>query len=57
MEKIVIKTQRSTFDPDMVSLMRALFPECEIEVVFPKTISEPSKRGKEEIKYGEYPAS
>jgi hypothetical protein len=52
LKKIVIKAQPQTFNPDMVSLMRVLFPECEIEVVFQKT--EQLGQHEERAKYGEY---
>jgi hypothetical protein len=55
LKKIVIKAQPQTFNPDTVSLMHVLFPECEIEVVFEET--KQLDQHKEGAKYGEYPAS
>jgi hypothetical protein len=52
LKKIVIKAQPQTFNPDIVSLMRVLFPECEIEVVFQK--AEHLEQHEEGAKYGEY---
>jgi hypothetical protein len=55
LKKIVIRAQPKTFNPDMVSLMQVLFPECEIEVVFEE--AKQAEQYEEEAKYGEYPAS
>jgi hypothetical protein len=52
LKKIVIKAQPQTFNPDMISLMQVLFPECEIEVVFEEV--KQLEQHKEEAKYGEY---
>jgi hypothetical protein len=46
MEKIMVLTEQSEPDHDLLALLNELFPDCEIQIVFKET----------EI-FGEYPAS
>lgn len=43
MEKIILITEKSDIDEDLVKLIRALFPECEICVLSLKKIKSKSQ--------------